>query len=143
LAAAQEFAHVDTIEGKFALGNAQAQNHAYEKALVAYDAVLKAQPGNVPAKANRAIVQAALDAREVKRRKQEQDDPAQPDEKADETKVDPDQKGGRTVKVTPQDVTTPGAAEAWMRQVQTTPADFLKLKFAIQAAAPVRTGGKP
>ena len=28
------------------------------------------------------------------------------------------------------------AAEAWMREVQTTPADFLKMKFAIQAAAP-------
>jgi Ca-activated chloride channel family protein len=143
LAAAQEFSRVDTIEGKFALGNAQAQNHAYEKALAAYDAVLRAQPDNVPAKTNRAIVQAALDAREEKRRKQEQDDSAPPDEKADETKVDPNQKGGKTVKVTPQDVTTPGAAEAWMRQVQTTPADFLKLKFAIQAAAPAPTGGKP
>jgi Ca-activated chloride channel family protein len=31
LAAAQEFEHVETIQGRFALGNAQAQNHAYEK----------------------------------------------------------------------------------------------------------------
>ncbi|TWA92318.1 VWA domain-containing protein [Bradyrhizobium stylosanthis] len=143
LIAAQEFAKVDTIEGKFALGNAQAQNHAYEKSLAAYDAVLKAQPGNVPAKTNRAIVQAAFDAQEAKRRKQEQDDSAPPDFKADETKVDPKQKGGKTIKVTPQDLTTPGAAEAWMRQVQTSPADFLKLKFAIQAAAPAPAGGKP
>ncbi|PPQ18925.1 hypothetical protein CV770_13330 [Bradyrhizobium sp. AC87j1] len=140
LTAAQEFAKVDTVEGRFALGNAQAQNHAFEKAMAAYDAVLKAQPGNVPAKTNRAIVQAALDAREAKRRKQEKDDSAPPDMKADETKVDPNQKGGKTVKVTPEDLTTPGAAEAWMRQVQTTPADFLKLKFAIQASAPAQTG---
>jgi Ca-activated chloride channel family protein len=140
LDAAQAFAKVDTVEGQFALGNAQAQNHAYEKALAAYDAVLKAQPGNVPAKTNRAIVQAALDAREEKRRKQEQDDSAPPDMKADETKVDPNQKGGKDIKITPADLTTPGAAEAWMRQVQTTPADFLKLKFAIQAKAPVQTG---
>ena len=34
----------------------QAQNHAYEKAIKAYDEVLKAQPGNVAAKTNRAIV---------------------------------------------------------------------------------------
>lgn len=142
LAAAEAFVHVEGLDGKFALGNAEAQNHAYEKALKAYDDVLKVQPGNAAAKSNRAIVQAALDAREAKRRKQEQDDPTPPDEKADETKVDPDQKGGKTVKVTPEDVTTPGAAEAWMRQVQTTPADFLKLKFAIQAAASTQTGAK-
>jgi Ca-activated chloride channel family protein len=141
IAAAEAFSQVDTLEGKFALGNAQAQNHAYEKALKAYDEVLKAQPGNLAAKTNRAIVQAALDAREAKRRKQEQDDPAPPDEKADEMRVDPNQKGGKKITVTPQDVTTAGAAEAWMRQVQTSPADFLKLKFAIQAAAP--TPGRP
>jgi Ca-activated chloride channel family protein len=136
LTAAQAFEHVDTIEGRFALGDAQAQNHAYEKAIKAYDEVLKAQPQNVAAKTNRAIVVAALKAREEKRQKQEQDDSAPPDEKADETVVDPDQKGGKRVQVTPEDVTTPGAAEAWMREVQTTPADFLKQKFAIQAAAP-------
>ena len=136
LDAAQAFEHVDTTEGRFALGNAQAQNHAYEKAIKAYDAVLKAQPQNFAAKANRAIVVAALKAREEKRRKQEQDDAAPPEEKADETVVDPDQKGGKRVQVSPEDVTTPGAAEAWMREVQTTPADFLKRKFAIQAALP-------
>ncbi|UGX98163.1 VWA domain-containing protein [Bradyrhizobium barranii subsp. barranii] len=138
LAAAEEFSRVDTLEGKFALGNAQAQNHAYEKALKTYDEVLKAQPSNAATKTNRAIVQAALDAREAKRRKQEQDDPAPPDEKADEMRVDPNQKGGKKITVTPEDVTTAGAAEAWMRQVQTSPADFLKLKFAIQAAAPAQ-----
>jgi Ca-activated chloride channel family protein len=141
LTAAQEFSRVDTLEGKFALGNAQAQNHAYEKALKAYDEVLKAQPGNLAAKTNRAIVQAALDRQEEKRRKQEQDDSAPPDEKADETRVDPKQKGGKKIEVKPEDVTTAGAAEAWMREVQTSPADFLKLKFAIQAATvPVKTG---
>ena len=141
LAAAEAFARVETTAGKFALGNAQAQNHAYEKAIAAYDAVLQAQPGNFAAKTNRAIVEAALNAREAKRRKQEQADSTPPDEKADETRVDPKQKGGKKIQVTPQDVTTEGAAEAWMRQVQTSPADFLKLKFAIQdSAAPVKAG---
>ena len=50
-------------------------------------------------------------------------------------RVDPKQKGGKRIQVKPEDVTTAGAAEAWMRAVQTTPADFLKLKFAIQATA--------
>ncbi|MCK1740481.1 VWA domain-containing protein [Bradyrhizobium sp. 139] len=143
IVAAQEFAKVKTPEGAFALGNAQAQNHAFEKAIAAYDDLLKVQPDNVAAKTNRAIVQAALDAKEEKRRKQEQDDSAPPDQKADEMRVDPKQKGGKMIKVTPQDVTTAGAAEAWMRQVQTSPADFLKLKFAIQASAPVQKGASP
>lgn len=143
IAAAEAFARVDTLDGKFALGNAQAQNHAYEKALTTYDEVLKAQPGNAAAKTNRAIVQAAWDAQEAKRRKQEQDNPAPPDLKADEMRVDPNQKGGKRITVTPQDVTTPGAAEAWMRQVQTSPADFLKLKFAIQAAEPAQRKATP
>jgi len=143
LEAAKQFQQVDTLEGKFALGNAQAQNHAYEKAIAAYDEVLKAQPKNLAAKTNRAIVAAALQAQEKKRRKQEQDDPAPPDEKADETKVDPKQKGGKKIQVKPDDLTTEGAAEAWMRAVETTPADFLKLKFAIQAASPAAAGAKP
>ncbi|MGY3614509.1 VWA domain-containing protein [Bradyrhizobium sp. USDA 10063] len=143
LTAAQEFTRVETVEGRFALGNAQAQNHAYEKAIKAYDEVLKVAPGHFAAKTNRAIVMAALKAREEKRRKQEQDDSAPPDLKADETKVDPDQKGGKKIQVTPDDLTTAGAAEAWMREVQTSPADFLKLKFAIQdATAPAKPGGQ-
>ena len=91
--AAQEFRKVETIEGRFALGNAEAQNHAWEKAIKAYDEVLKAQPDHAAAKTNRAIVAAPLKAQEEKRRKQEQDDSAPPDEKADETRVDPKAEG--------------------------------------------------
>ncbi len=145
LAAAEAFRKVGTVEGRFALGNAEAQNHAYEKAIKAYEDVLTQQPDNAAAKTNLAIVRKALEAAEAKRRKQEQDDAAPPDLKADATKVDKEQKGGKRTKVTPDDMTTAGAAEAWMRQVQTTPADFLKLKFAIQADAASRTssGGAP
>jgi len=132
LAAAEAFQHIDSAAGRFALGNAQAHNHAWEKAIKAYDDVLKIEPDNQAAKTNLAIVRAALEAAEARRRKQEQGQMA-PDEKPDETKVDPRQKGGKRTLVRPEDVTTEGAAEAWMRAIQTTPADFLKLKFAIQA----------
>jgi Ca-activated chloride channel family protein len=134
LAAAESFRKVEGTAGRFALGNAEAQNHAYEKAIKAYDEVLAAQPNNEAAKHNKAVVEAALEAQEEKRRKQEKGE-APPDEKADEMRIDKKQKGGERIAVKADDVTTPGAAEAWMRQVQTSPADFLKLKFAIQAAA--------
>ena len=142
LAAAENFRKVEGPAGRFALGNAEAQNHAYEKAIKAYDEVLAAEPNNAAAKHNRAIVEAALEAQEEKRRKQEKGE-APPDEKADEMRVDPKQKGGKRIQVQADDLTTPGAAEAWMRQVQTSPADFLKLKFAIQAATPGQPAGPP
>src|SRR5262245_36630007 len=134
LAAAESFRKIEGAPGRFALGNAEAQNHTYEKAIKAYDEVLAAEPNNSAAKHNKAIVEAALEAQEEKRRKQEKGE-APPDEKADEMRVDPKQKEGKRIQVQAQDLTTPGAAEAWMRQVQTSPADFLKLKFAIQAAS--------
>jgi Ca-activated chloride channel family protein len=140
LAAAEAFQKVETPEGRFALGNAQAQNHAYEKAIKAYDEVLKAQPDNIAAKTNRTIVLAALRKQEEKRRKQEEEDQNTPDLPPDETKIDRDQKDGKRIRVTPQDLTTAGAAEAWMREVQTSPADFLKMKFAIQAASSAPPG---
>jgi len=139
LAAAENFRKVDGPAGRFALGNAEAQNHAYEKAIKAYDEVLKIEPGNMAAKHNKAIAQAALDAQEEKRRKQEKGE-APPDEKADEMRVDKQQKGGKRIQVQADDLTTPGAAEAWMREVQNTPADFLKLKFSIQAATAPQPG---
>ena len=143
LTAAQEFRKIETTEGRFALGNAEAQNHAWERSIMAYDEVLKAQPGHAAAKTNRAIVEALWEAQEEKRRKQEKDDNAPPDQKADEMRVDTKQKGGKRIQVKPEDVTTAGAAEAWMRAVQTTPADFLKLKFAIQATNSPAAGSRP
>jgi Ca-activated chloride channel family protein len=140
LAAAESLRKIETPAGRFALGNAEAQNHAYEKAIKAYDEVLAVQPNNAAAKHNKAIVEAALEAQEEKRRKQEKGE-TPPDEKADETRVDRKQKGGERVRVQAEDLTTPGAAEAWMREVQTSPADFLKQKFSIQAATMPQTPG--
>jgi Ca-activated chloride channel family protein len=143
LAAAEAFRKVETIEGRFALGNAEAHNHAYDRAIKAYEEVLAQQPNNIAAKTNVAIVRAALEAAEAKRRQQEKDDPAPPDLKADAMKADEQQKGGKRIQVTPQDLTTPGAAEARMREIQTTPADFLKLKFAIQAGSATQPPAGP
>ena len=145
LAAAEAFQKIDTVEGRFALGNAQAQNHAYEKAIKIYEDVLAQQPDNAAAKTNLAIVRAALEAAEKKRREKEAEDSAPPDLPPDATKLDKEQQGGKRILVKPEDVTTAGAAEAWMRQVQTSPADFLKLKFAIQASAgtPAPARGAP
>ncbi len=144
LEAAQEFRKVETVEGRFALGNAEAQNHAWERSIKAYDEVLKAQPGLVAAKANRAIVVALFEAQEEKRRKQEKDDSAPPDQTADEMRVDPKQKGGKRIQVTPQDVTTAGAAEAWMRAAADDACGFPQneiLRYRPRQMCQAREGG--
>src|SRR5262249_49492365 len=117
LAAAEAFAHVSTPEGRFALGNAQAHNHAFEKAIKAYDAVLKAQPGHAAARINKAIMEAALRKQEQER-EQKAKGQTPPGDLPDEVRVNPSQRGGKRIEVTPQDVTTASAAEAWMREVQ-------------------------
>lgn len=133
LAAAQAFQQIETPEGRFAFGNAEAQNHAYQKAVKAYDDVLAIQPDNVAAKTNRAIVVAALKRQDEERLKKEKEQ-SPPDLPPDDMTVDPNQHDGKRIRVTAEDVTTAAAADAWMREVQTKPADFLKLKFSIQAA---------
>jgi Ca-activated chloride channel family protein len=65
LAAAEAFRKVDSVAGRFALGNAEAHNHAWEKAIKAYEEVLAAQPDHAGAKKNLAIVRAALEAAEA------------------------------------------------------------------------------
>lgn len=140
LAAAEAFQKVETLAGRFALANAQAHNRQYETAIALYDAVLAERPDYAPAKINREIVRTALEKQEERRRKQEKDNPT-PELRPDETKVDPKQAGGKRIQVQPGDVTTPAAADAWMRQVETSPDSFLKLKFAIQSSAMPSTSG--
>ncbi|WP_204279017.1 hypothetical protein, partial [Klebsiella aerogenes] len=77
---------MDTLDGRFALANAQAQNHQYEKAIALYDGVLAERPDHAAAKINREIVRAALEKQEEKRREQEKGTQA-PNLPPDETKV--------------------------------------------------------
>jgi Ca-activated chloride channel homolog len=132
--AGQAFAQVSSRDGMLALANAQARNHQWEKAIAAYHGLLAADPDDAAAKTNLAIVQGIFDKLEAERRKTEQSDQAPPELPPDDTKVDRGQKGGQRVEVQPGDVSTDAAAEAWMRSVETRPADFLKAKFAVQAS---------
>lgn len=134
--AGRAFAAVPTRAGMLAFANAQARNHQWEKAIAAYRKLIAEDPDDRAARTNLAIVQAIFDTLEAERRNNEQDDQAPPDLPADETRVDPQQQGGKRIEVQPGDVTTEAAAQAWMRSVQTRPAAFLRAKFAIQSQAP-------
>jgi Ca-activated chloride channel homolog len=128
--AARAFSRVPVAPGAFNEGNAWLMRGAYDKAIAAYERALALQPGWTLAEDNRALALARRD-----RLKKEGGDVTGGQVQADETVFDLNRKGG-------QDTTAEGNAPLsdadldalWLRRVQTTPGDFLRAKFAYQAA---------
>ncbi|MYZ45640.1 VWA domain-containing protein [Schauerella aestuarii] len=121
------FAHVETAEGYFYIGNTQARLQAYPAAIAAYDEALRRRVDFPQATFNRQLVR-RLQAERDKAR-----EGADPSEKADKLVFDNDKQRGKTGRVT-----TPGAdsAELWLSNLTTSPADFLRRKFLSDEAAP-------
>jgi len=141
--AAATFARVPGADGAFDQGNALLMHGAYDDAIASYDRALGFRPGWREAQENRALAlarkQQIEDAGED--REQESADAYQPDD----TVVD---KGGQDDKSKPRDMNSQQLSDAelrasWLRRVQTTPGDFLRAKFAWQAAqgTPPPAGG--
>ncbi|MCE9612885.1 MAG: tetratricopeptide repeat protein [Lentisphaerae bacterium] len=128
--AARAFARVPTAAGAFNQGNALVMRGTYDQAIAAYDRALELQPGWAPAEENLALARARRD-----RVKKEGGDMTGGETEADDLVFDLNQKGGK-----PGDAAG-GAPMSdtelnglWLRRVQTTPGDFLRAKFAYQAA---------
>jgi Ca-activated chloride channel family protein len=132
--ALEAFARLDTPEAYFYLGNTYARQHVYPQALSAYDQALRLRPVFPQASFNRALV-ARLQA------DFEQAQQAEPSEKADKLVFDNKQNKGKRGKL---DVTMAGSTELWLRNLTTSPADFLRRKFSfddMQAGTPRSSPG--
>ena len=138
-AAAKTFARVPGAPGAFDAGNAWLMHGKYEEAIAAYDRALGFRPGWKEAEDNRALAAARRDKLATAGEHRDEEEP--PDEKPDDIVFD--QKGGNARK--PPDLAggQPLSDEAlqatWLRRVQTTPADFLKAKFAYEAQSVTTT----
>ena len=142
-AAVEALAQINTPESYFNQGNAFAHLAELEASLAAYDAALALRPDWQEAMDNRNRIAALI--------------PAEPDADDDRGNGDPsynpdkivfDEKGkkGKKGKVEETAYSEEQIAEMWMRRLQTTPAEFLRNKFAIEAAAlgsSVQPGGAP
>lgn len=125
-----QFARLDSAEAFFMMGNCQARLRNYPNAIAAYDNALRRRADFPQAKANRALLMKLL---------------AQPPEQGDEaTEVPPDQvqfdnkdKQGKERTLSAQ-VLRKQAADTWMRNLSTSPAEFLRAKFSIQEQEPPR-----
>jgi len=137
-AAAKTFSRVPGATGAFNEGNSRLMRGQYDRAISSYDRALGFRPGWREAEENKALAEArkaTLDA-SGQDRDQEQTDAYTPD------KMVLDQKGGekkeRPMDLSGERMSDEAVRAAWLRRVQTTPGDFMRAKFAYQAAHPVR-----
>jgi len=132
-AAAAAFAHVATPEALFNQANALLMLGKYDDAIKAYDRALTLRPGWSDAEENRAIAVIRRD-----RIHRSGGDQTGGKSRPDEIVFD---KGARsaeeTVEVTEGKPLSDAELQAlWLKRVTTRPADFLRARFAYQAAEP-------
>ncbi|GAA5121249.1 tetratricopeptide repeat protein [Luteolibacter yonseiensis] len=140
-AAAGTFARVPGAEGFYNAANAWLMHGQYERAIATYDRALSIRPHWKEAEENKAIAIARHDRMDAsgKNRDQESADAYDPDE------IVTDGKGGnendKDREPLDGDASDAALQATWLRSVKTTPAQFLKAKFAWQAQA--RTSQAP
>jgi Ca-activated chloride channel family protein len=136
--AVDAFARLETPEAYYNLGNAYARTGELKLAVAAYDKALAGRPGWPEATANRALVLARI----PKERKDDDDEgQADPNQKPDEVKFDDKGEKGKLGKVEVKEQSDEEIARMWLRGVQTSPAGFLKMKFATQEQKAPKNGG--
>jgi Ca-activated chloride channel family protein len=122
-----EFARLDSPDAFFEMGNCYARLGDWRHALAAYDNALAGRAAFPQATANRALVASLL-----AKQKQDEQGAQDPNQKPDDVTFDDKGKRGKAGLVEAP-LPAEQAAELWMRNLQVSPAEFLKQKFQIQA----------
>jgi Ca-activated chloride channel family protein len=124
--AISSFALMNTAESWFNQGNALAYQKKYPEAVNAYNEALKMRPHWREAEDNLAVVRSLIPP------------PKKPDEQQYDPTFKPDQfkfdEKGKKGKKGALKIGKEQTADIWMRNIQVSPADFLRRKFAIEAA---------
>jgi Ca-activated chloride channel homolog len=129
--ALNSFALSDSAEAWFNQGDALAHLGKYAEAVEAYQQALTRRHPWPEAQDNLALVQSLIPNTNHKAKDKEQQQEIPPDLPPDQMKFDNKAKKGTKIQA---QLDPKKMADIWMRNVQTTPADFLRRRFAIQAA---------
>ena len=130
-AAAQTFAAVDTAESAYNQGNALVMLGQYDDAIARYDRALALRPGWPDALANRDIARIRSARKKIEGGVND-DTESSPDQLV----FDKNKKGGEDTTVQNAGAMSDDMVRAlWLKQVQTKPADFLRVRFAYQLQA--------
>lgn len=137
--AAHTFRRVPGAEGSYDAGNSWLMHGKYEEAISEYDRALEVRPDFQMAKDNKAL---AIARREAMRRAgkdaaEESEDALPPDKIVFDLKPSDPTSDQQKPPMQATDLSDEQLQATWLRQVKTTPADFLKAKFAWQARQPV------
>jgi Ca-activated chloride channel family protein len=132
-AAAGTFARVPGADGLFNAANAWLMHGQYDRAIGLYDRALVVRPDWKDAADNKALAIARRDRMEVsgEEREQESADAYDADNIAFDNKGGNEDKEGKPIEAGDSDA---ALQATWLRRVKTTPAQFLKAKFAWQAS---------
>ncbi len=135
-AAAEQFAGVDTPEGYFNLGNTYAHLGKLEQAVTNYEETLRRKPDDKVAKENRDLVRSLIQKKRAKEKEEEPPEGQDPTFNPDEMKFDEKGKKGKRGEIGQAELSADQIQQVWMRRLQTTPSEFLRLKFAAQVEEP-------
>ncbi|HET6564449.1 MAG TPA: hypothetical protein VFG52_03465 [Xanthomonadales bacterium] len=132
--AMQTFARLPGANGAFNQGNAALMHGAYDAAIASYDKALGFKPGWQEALDNKALAQARQNLIDDAgaNREQESAEAYKPDDTVFDQKGQDQKSEPKTLNG--EQMTDANLRAAWLRRVQTSPADFLQAKFAWQAA---------
>ncbi len=133
-AAVEQFDRLDTAEGYFNLGDAYAHLGQLEQAVTSYEEVLRRKPDDIAARENRDLVRSLVQKKKkAKEKEEEPPEGREPTYNPDDIKFDEKGKKGKKGEVDQAELSAEQIQQVWMRRLQTTPSDFLRLKFAAQA----------
>jgi Ca-activated chloride channel homolog len=131
-AALNAFELNDSAESWYNQGNALAHLGKYPEAVTAYQQALERRHPWTDAEENLVFVQSLIPKPKDDKKKDKEQEEEAPNLPPDQMKFDEKGKQGKKtqrIKIDPAKM-----ADIWMRNIQTTPADFLRRRFAIQAA---------
>ncbi len=124
-----QFERLSTAQGFYNSGNAYAHKGDYPAALIAYEKALSLKKDYPEARFNLEYITLLI----PKPEEQEEGPPGDPSFDPDEIKFDEKGKKGKEGEIEQAQLTDEQVAELWMRRIQTSPAQFLKLKFSYQS----------
>jgi Ca-activated chloride channel family protein len=130
--AAEVFARIDTAEAAFAEGMAHIKSRSYRDGIAAFEAALERQPEFERAAHNLRVARAILAY--VERAREQSDTGEESGIGADEVVYDNEAARGTETEFNEPEEVLPQTADQWMRTVDTQTSDFLRSRFALEAA---------
>lgn len=131
--AAQGLARLTSAEAAFVQGMAHVKNREYRAGIAAFETALERDPDHAAAARNLEISAAILDY--VESAREQSDTGEERGIGADDVVFDNESGRGAETTIAGEKQVTMETAEQWMRSVDTRTADFLRTRFALEAAS--------